>query len=278
MSEHAQMRELLPLYALGALEGTSECELVCAHLATGCPDCAAELAEHARAASALPAALAPVAPRPQLREAIAKRIAATPQDATVVSGSNVVSLASRRRPTAWVPAVIAASVAALAIFAAYDRHDQLRRERVLYYRDAKTIADSTAEIARLRQEISKDEATFLELASGDAVVFPLKAQKDQTGAGHVIWNRKARTWTLIASGMKPLDAGQIYELWFIEAGKDPVAAVKFVPDERGLVRQTVHIPPTMQKIDVAAVTLEPRPDPDPEKPSATIVIAGNVAS
>lgn len=274
MNEHAQLRELLPLYVLGALEGTDDCDLVCAHLATGCAECAQELADHARTAGRLAEALPPVAPRPDVRAALEKRLAAT------APASSVTSLASRRashrhRPS-WPWVVVPAAVAAAAIVAAVNLNEQLRWERNRHWDDAKEIADLSADKDRLAREIAKNDALTQALATGEATVIALgPAAAGQTGTGHLIWNKKDRTWTLLASGMKPLAPDQVYELWFIKNGADPRSAVRFQPDAQGIVRQTVAVPADMPAIDLAAVTLEPRKNDDP-KPSGTLVIAGKI--
>jgi anti-sigma-K factor RskA len=71
-------RDLLQEYALGVLD-TAEAGQVRSHLATGCPQCAAALAEAEVVMAHLPLALPPVAPPPAIREQLMRRIAAEPQ-------------------------------------------------------------------------------------------------------------------------------------------------------------------------------------------------------
>ena len=66
---HEAVQELLPLYALSALD-EAEHALVHAHLATGCEVCAAELRSHQDPVAQLAFAVTPVPPPPQLRERI----------------------------------------------------------------------------------------------------------------------------------------------------------------------------------------------------------------
>ena len=274
MSAHARIRDLLPLYALGALAGTDECDVVCEHLATGCSECAAELAANAAVASRLPEALPPMAPRASSRDALAKKLAATPRPA-----ENVVSLEEARRERApargrWLWTAVASASAAAFLVAAVNLREQLRWERNRHFDDAKEIANLHAELARLDRRLEADESLLAALSSGDATVLSLApASADQTGTGHLIWNRKDRTWTLLASGMKPLERDQVYELWLVENGQEARSALRFEPGPAGLVRQTVKLPPDMDRFDVAAVTLEPRIGDDP-KPSGVYVITG----
>lgn len=268
MSEHARLRELLPLYALGALEGTDECDVVCAHLATGCPECANELADHARSAAQLPSILAPIAPRPEVRAALEKKLAAAPKVVAMHTPKRV----APRPSWAWV--AIPTATAAAALIAAVNLNEQLRWESNRHWEDAKQITDLSVQMDALHKEIAKNEALANALATGDAQVITLgPAAAGQTGTGHVVWNKKDRTWTLFASGMKPLDKDQVYELWFIKNGSDPRSAIRFEPGPSGIVRQTIAVPADMPAIDLAAVTLEPKNGDDP-KPSTTLVIAG----
>lgn len=268
MSEHARLRELLPLYVLGALEGTDECDVVCAHLATGCPECAGELADHTRAATAIPLSLAPIRPRASSRAALEKKLASAP--AAVVP----MHTPARRPGPSWVWIALPAAAAAAAVIAAVNLNEQLRWERNRHWEDAKEITDLSVEMDSLHRVIAKNDALTGALATGDAQVIALgPAAPGQTGTGHIIWNKKDRTWTLLASGMKPLAKDQVYELWFIKNGADPRSAIRFEPGENGVVRQTIAVPADMPQIDVAAVTLEPKKNDDP-KPSSTLVIAG----
>lgn len=271
MSRHAEIRDLLPLYALGALAGTDDCDAVCEHLASGCAECSAELAIHASLAVRLPDALAPMTPRPAAREALVRRLAAEPRGGRVVSFQEA---RARRRSSTWLWTAAASAAAAAAFVAAINLREQLRWERNRHFENAKEIADLSAELGRLDRELAADEALLDALASGDATVISLApARADQSGTGHLVWNRKDRTWTLLASGMKPLGREEIYELWLVKEGEEARSALRFEPGPDGLVRQTVKLPPDLERVDVAAITLEPRKGDDP-KPSGVYVIRG----
>ena len=68
---HEATQELLPLYALSALD-EAERALVREHLATGCAACAAELQMHQETVAELAFAVPPLAPPPELRERIVR--------------------------------------------------------------------------------------------------------------------------------------------------------------------------------------------------------------
>ncbi len=269
MSEHAQIRELLPLYALGALEGSDECDVVCSHLATGCPECTAELAEHARVATRLGDALAPVEPRPDVRAALAKTLAASPR----VKEAKVIPIKAVRSKPAWPWIGIPTAAAAAWMVAAVNQNQQLSWAPHRPRGDAKEIATLTADLARVRRALADDEEITTALAKGVAQVIELAPSKGETGSGVVIWDKKAKTWTLLASGMKPLTQDQVYELWFVRADlKDVRSAVRFEAGPDGLVRQTVSVPAGMQ-IDLAAITVEPKAN-DAPGPTMPPIIAG----
>lgn len=276
MSDHAAVRDLLPLFVLGALDGSADCEAVCAHLATGCPACAEELAAFARTSAKLPEALAPVAPRPAAREKLAAALAKTPQAAP----SNVVAL--RRGPSpmrGWTTAAIAASVAALAMVAAVRSSDELRREKEWHFTAEKRLADADLHAKDLEERLAQDRESMLALANGTAKVFALAPQPGETGSARVVWDTSARKWVLFASGLKPAAAGkEAYELWFIQQDKKgnltKISAGKFTADANGFVRYETSLPANLASVELGAITREPIPDPDAVNPSGPIVLLG----
>src|SRR6478609_1141917 len=68
-----QRRDLMPLLLVDALE-PAEAAALRAHLATGCPRCAAYLAEADATLAYLPYALDPVDPRPEARDRLMERV------------------------------------------------------------------------------------------------------------------------------------------------------------------------------------------------------------
>ena len=249
MSAHGTIRDLLPLYVLGALDGTPDCEAVCAHLATGCITCTAELAEHAETAAAIATAEPPVAPGAGVRAALEKRLASAPREESSPSAKVIVF------PRARMATAVAAAAAIAASLAAFYFQDSLRRERNESFLAGKQLVESESKARELQEALNRDHDVLAALG-GESSVFDLAPQKEQQGRGRVVWDRTHRRWILLASGLKPLPADKAYELWFI-AGDRKIPAGVFRPDASGNARHIVELPAGLQKIDVGAVTLEP---------------------
>lgn len=118
-----QVQELLPLYALGALD-PDEAEQMAMHLPL-CPSCTADLVRFESVTGALAAPLKPVLPDASTRTALFERIAETPQETAVLARvaapapaaalPKVVSI-SKARKTPW-QVWIATAAAVLLILA-----------------------------------------------------------------------------------------------------------------------------------------------------------------
>lgn len=275
MSAHRDLQELLPLYALGALEGTPDCERVCAHLATGCATCAELLADHARTAGDLATSLPPQTPRPEMRAALATRLASTRPAADGESARPASPRAvALPRVRAWRSAfALAAAVAAVGILAAFKFQDDYRREHTRLAENARRLEQTRRDQERLAAQLVDDQRVIAAIRAGHAQLIPLSAAKDQQGEGAIVWDRANDRWILIARGMKPLPAGKAYELWFIAKDGRKVAAGTFRPDAAGNARHERDVPPQLgPAIALGAVTLEPAAGV--EAPTGPIVLSG----
>lgn len=268
MSSHASVRELLPLYVLGILDGTPDCEIVCNHLASGCLGCTRELGEYASLAAKVGETIAPATLPDALRAKVEKRIAESKREEPAPI-AKVLAFPTRER---WL-LVAAASVAAMAILSAFYFQDSLRRERLDSFDANKRLVEVESRDRHLEEELAADRDVLASLA-GNSKVFDLApASKDQQGSARVVWDRTNRRWIVLAKDLKPLPAGKAYELWFI-AGNEKIPAGTFRPDASGSARHIVAVPEGLQRIDVGAVTLEPAAGVS--APTGPIVIAGKV--
>lgn len=253
---HDTIRELLPLYVLGALHGAGECEVVCGHLATGCLGCTDELARLARASAAIGGTLAAVSPSAAMRERLEK---ALQKQAREQAPDNVHRIGARGT---HLPRWAFSAAAALAIAAtAYSlsQGDELRREREQRWGLEKYVVRLEDRQQQLQRDSSAGRETLAQIAAGEATVFSITSADGSTaGTGRIVWNKKAHLWTLVAQDLPPLPEDKAYELWFITGDqKEAIAGGKFRPDESGLVRFTAPLPPGREDLVIGAVTLEP---------------------
>ncbi|MGH2547814.1 MAG: zf-HC2 domain-containing protein, partial [Thermomicrobiales bacterium] len=114
-----EVQELLPLYALGALD-QDEAEAIASHMPL-CPSCSADLVRFDSVTGALAAPLAPVAPDASVRAGLFDRIAVTPQEVVApitpiaqVPPANVVSI-NRSRSSTWRTWLVSAAAVLLVL-------------------------------------------------------------------------------------------------------------------------------------------------------------------
>ncbi|HVO31305.1 MAG TPA: anti-sigma factor [bacterium] len=270
---HSEIRELLPLFVLRALDGTPDRDAVADHLASGCASCAAELAEHASTAAQLPGALPPVPPRAELRETLARRIAATPRSSGG-AGAKVLSFPSRPVRRWQLGFAAAAALAAVALVAAFRLQDDARRERSAAREIERRLSDSEKGRAQLAALLARDREISDALAGGDFAVIALDAGKGEQGRGAIVWDRTRAKWILLASDLKPLPPEKSYELWCVGVTGEKMPAGTFRPDAQGFARHEIDLPRSAMRIAAGAVTLEPAAGVD--APTGPVVIAGNV--
>jgi anti-sigma-K factor RskA len=189
--EHEQMMELVPLYALDALEGSELVEFE-THLGT-CEDCAAELEVQRTAV----AALVPDGPAPtHVWDRIASEISA-PASAEVVSLDERRDPSSRRyRWMALVAAVAALVFGAVAIFQANQVDELTGPEGV---------------IAAAEAAAGQPGAIVADLESPDGVVAQVVLSPDGEGF-------------LLPDNMEALGADRTYQLWVLTPDEQAISA------------------------------------------------------
>lgn len=249
---HEEFDELLALRALGALDGDDLRRLE-AHLATGCAECARELAELEPTAALLAWGADAAAPPASLRARLLDAVAETPRNAPPAP----IPFPERRAPSrsgAFVMAagLLAAACVAIAVLSAWlvaARSDLDAAVRQLAdARDAERVKDERlAKQDRLLGVVNDPDVRLVRLSATDE---PPKPGVD------VAWNPREQRGVLTARGLPKAGDGKTYELWLIANGA-PVPAVVFDTDARGnavveIDRLSPDGPPK-----VFAVTVEP---------------------
>lgn len=242
--------ELLPAYALGALDGDELRELE-AHLASGCAECRRHLDLWQGDLEELAASVEPVAPSETTRRRIQR----------LASGSGAPAPAAARPSSLarWAAVVAAASL----LIAAWSGWRQARLgeevERLGAERDrlAQQVSGLDQQLGLARAEAQRLAESLAIISSPGARAIVLAGLGPSPNAsGHTFVNPERGKAVFYAYDLPRLDPDKTYQLWWIEGGK-PVSAGVFDVDERGTGSVQVERAPS-GPTDAWAVTIEPK--------------------
>ncbi len=241
----SRFEELLPAYALGALDAAELREME-EHLA-GCEECDGQLQLWNLDLESLAAAVEPVTPSETTRARILRLAgSATP--------------AVPRRLPGWI--LLAAAAALLAV-AVWGVAGQLRLqgvlERLTAERDrlASQVEGLNRDIAQAREEARRTSQALQVVADREVRTVTLAGlEAAPRAAGHTYVSPQSRDALFYAHDLPALPSGKTYELWYIAGGK-PVAAGTFSVDPRGSGSLQVKGVPDVASIQAWAVTIEP---------------------
>ena len=110
----------------------------------------------------------------------------------------------------------------------------------------------------LTELIAQTEATMTAMRSPQLKIIDLAGGATQPKAwARLFWDQQRQVWHLLAVNLAPLPQGKTYELWFITAAQQKIAAGTFTVDARGAGMLVAAIPPNIGVLALAAVTDEP---------------------
>jgi anti-sigma-K factor RskA len=226
---HDELRDLVPVYALDALDGDEELE-VRGHL-EACQPCRTLLESHVQAAASLALVAEPVPPPAALRSRLMTAVASTPQAPPLTPAAPL----RPRRPLTWERLSALVAVAALLALGAFS----YRQTRHLHEQERKLAAQG---------EI------FQALASPLATAVPLTGRGPAVNASAELYvSGDKHTAGLVARGLS--DPGKnVYQLWLIGNNNVPVPVQAFRPDSSGLA--LVQITTNLSNMQGMAVTVE----------------------
>ena len=249
-SHSPRFAELLPAYALGALDGAELRELE-AHLATGCADCRRQLDLVQGDLEELAASVPPLTPSPETRE----RILGAAAGSTVVPFRPPIGRIGRiglMRSSRWL-ALAASVLLVVAVWGVWRQaHLQAERDRL-----AQQVAALDSRLAQTQADNRRLAATLSLITAPGARAVQLAGLGPTPGAvGHIFVNPQARKAICYAFDLPAPAAGKTYQLWWIAAGR-PVSAGTFDVDEHGAARLEVDRVENAGQIQGWAVTVEP---------------------
>lgn len=245
--------EMLPAYALGALDGGELRELE-EHLAAGCAECERQLALWQGDLEELAASVPPLAPSVETRQRVLRLAVSS-------TGSAPVPFPAREPRRSRVPGWLGLAAAALLVLALGSAWWQAREEAGRLRADRDRLAQQVAALDRRIAEVQGDnkrlaETLSLITAPGARSVQLAGLGSSPGAAGHTFVNPQERKAIFYAFDLPALAPGKTYQLWWIAAGR-PVSAGTFGVDEHGSARILVDQVENVDEIQAWAVTVEP---------------------
>ncbi len=262
--------ELLPAYALGALDGEDLRDLE-SHLGTGCEVCRRELDLWQGDLEQLAASVEPVTPSEETRQRVRRLAGIAPQVSTAVPPAAKETAAPtapparadragrRPRPARW--ALLAAAASVLITVGSLWRQARLGNEldRLGTERDRLAL-----QVSALDQQLGLARAESQRMAESLAIISAPGAQAVRLAglgptpqaSGHTFVSPERGEAVFYAANLPAPAPGKTYQLWWIQDGK-PVSAGVFGVDAHGSGSLRVaHVPPAGQ-VQAWAVTVEP---------------------
>ncbi|MFQ5946637.1 MAG: anti-sigma factor domain-containing protein [Anaerolineae bacterium] len=232
--DHDEMRALLPLYALGALEA-EESEAVASHLPR-CDSCPAELAEWRRVVGDLAFAPERDSPPEHLKANLLAAVSLREQPTQLPEASSFGRLRRIAAPLAAGLALVAVGLSAYL---------------------AGQIQELAASQAALEERVSGQREAIQFLTSDAVVTVSLEPEPAWSqAAGRVYLAPGELMGMLVVQRMPVLPAGQSYQLWLVADG-DRDSGGLFVVDESGGGYLVIHAPRPLSQYVWAGITQEP---------------------
>lgn len=246
MSEHDQYRELVEAHALDALDAQERADFE-AHLAAGCAECAAALAE----ARYLTAQLAHLAPEAQPSDMLRGRLMHTVR-------SEARSAPAGAPAKSAVPYWLWAGIAALLLLTAYSTWDDRRLQD-----EIQSVNDKAAAELKQREHLQRELAAathetniLTDPDSRKVMLIPHDTKMPQMEA---MWHPQMGI-CVIGQKIAPPASGRVLQLWLIpkKAGGKPMPVRTFMPDANGnIVAMAEHPPDILTDVKAMAITEEP---------------------
>ncbi|HVG20325.1 MAG TPA: anti-sigma factor [Blastocatellia bacterium] len=287
------------LYALGALS-QNEASAFEAHLREGCPACQEEFEGFSLVVGTLGSSAEAVAPPTYLRDLLKARLKKETQaavrtgapSASIIpfprqskavesQGEKVRTSPSRTRlPWAIAAALLIALLSSLLLWRSDRRTLQAsindsKAEAVAALREGEELRSSANKERTRAQELAQINSALA--ASNQYEVLSLKATENApatmaASSGAVYWDKQDKRWIVTTDLPRPPE-GKAYQLWFVTSGA-PVSAGILEADESGHGFKVVNVPPNVEAIVAAAITLEPQSgSPQPTTPILAIARA-----
>lgn len=260
-------RDLIPLFAIGALDSETEAELLA--FVEESPEARQELEAYLLAVNAMAQDVPQVRPRPELKRRIMDAVAgpdgipgtSQPQPPAVQDGQTRHAQPTRVSGRGWAPwLVAAAAVAAIAssvgLFQARGELAELRRTLAVWQARAaeaeRNLGLSGVTLAAYRRQLDVMTADDLLLVTLSGAPPSARAK------GRAFLSRSRAAIVFTAHGLPELANARVYQLWAVaDGGRQVISVGTFEPDAQGHSQVVADVPTLQVQPDALAVTVEP---------------------
>jgi anti-sigma-K factor RskA len=254
-----ELEELLPLYALGALNKDEQAQ-VNAYLARN-PAARKRLAEFKETTEALAFAAPPTQPAPRVKQALMARVTKDALRREPAPSPGILSLLGGLLRT-LSPVLAVASFAA--VLAAGVWGMSLNNQ----------IASLSAQTQALQTQLSTQREIVAELAAPAQQVIAIAGTDSQPGAhGHLVTHDDGSA-VLVVSGLDNLDPNRIYQLW-MSRGDTPISAGLFEVGDDGVGILKVAMADSANTFNAVGISVEPAGGS--ALPTGDIVMLGQIS-
>jgi anti-sigma-K factor RskA len=254
MTDHNKFEELLPIYALGALDGDELREME-EHLKSGCTLCKEMLKENEEVLSSILYSAPTTSPSPRVKKRLFEKIKATKKEEPYITSSWV------RLQVIWLkPAgLIALALLILLFISNLSLRNRLKEQEI--------------EINNLKNQVARQNEILEFFRNPNVVIINLLTpQPNLKSRGRILWDRKHNKALFYGLNLPSVPSGKTYQLWVI-ADHTPVNMGIFKVDEKGNSIMKLESLPEPSKIQKFAVTLEP--EGGVPLPTGEIFLIGN---
>jgi anti-sigma-K factor RskA len=256
------MQELAAAYALGALS-PEETRAFEAYLATS-PETQREVAEYREVGALLATAGRGPAASPDLKARVLAR----------ATGGKVTSIQMARDQRSSSPPIMWAALAASLALATWLGASLYSARNQLASRRAADDSLRTA-LATVQGRLTQREKTLNWILEPGIELNVLNSTGNAEPKIQFFINRQKRVAMVHAFNMTPVEAGRVYQLWFIQDGR-PVPSVTFNAESDGHAMVENITVPAGSGITHAAVTIEPTGGS--QAPTSPVILLGEVRS
>lgn len=275
---HDEAFAALDAAALDALD-VGERDAVLSH-ASSCDACRVELARLREAVALLAFGAQASSDPADRRERIHARLMARASAGTSNAPPAIVAeitakparvinmLAWRRAETMAIAASVLLVVSAAVLASVLRDRETLRS----------SLQDQTTRIARMttagdsmRTALMTRDSIIAGLTGKDVAMMTLTSQATRSPMGHMFWDKRRNTWTLVAHDLPELKPGRTYQLWLMTPTQKISAGTFMAPSGDAMMRATYALSPA----DLMAVAVTDEPMGGMPQPTGPMVMLAN---